>query len=291
MPALALAAFATGACSLVLGLDPLPLRTDAGAPDASGDACDPSLGCSTCPHDFCDDFDLDGQSPSTKWPGILGLESPFLRADASVNLVEGRSAPLALGSHSGGDASVPSHAFVVRPMKGPDGGGPLLYGFDVLIDRITFDDTRGPVPDSGAASVAAVLSPVNGNPAGVAIVVASDGLYLAASEDVLGSTNAGVVRFFKGSIAPLAGNWVRVEVFIGTEQAALALGYTNCKGMKGTLAAARIPAIATNGCTELPAPLADGTWTQLPVLLAGSYMFGAGKLDVRIDNVTADFVR
>ena len=281
-------------CGLVLGLDPLPLRpTDAGAVEAGPDAdCDPTRGCTAaCPHDFCDDFDLDGQAPNAKWPGVLGLESPLVRQDATVDLAIGRSPPRSLGSHSASTVSSPSHAFLVRALKGPDGGASLRYQFDVLLETLTLNEPRGPLPEAGAASIAAILSPVNGSPAGAAIVVGPDGIYLASSDNVLASTDAGVQSFFSGSVAPLSGNWVRIELFVGTAEAAVPIGYTTCAGKKGALAAARILALGSNACTQLPGALSDISWTELPVLLAGSYLFGAGRIDVRIDNVTADFVR
>jgi len=290
-------ALVAAACDLVLGIRDYPLRDagavavgDAGA-DGQGGCLDPSLGCGACPHDFCDDFDQAGQVPNSKWPGTFGLASPFLRGDAGVELGEGRSPPSALRVHATSPTSTPSHAFLVRRLDGPDGGVALRFSFDARLDRLELLDTVGPVKDAGAVSIAAILSPVAGAPSGAAIVLSTDGLYLAVSDNVLDSPDASILPFYQGSLAPLAGNWVRIEMFAGPAAEAARLGFARCASLQGGVAAARLTALGLSSCAPLPAALADLAWIRSPVILTGAFLFGQGRVEVRVDNVTADFVQ
>lgn len=289
-------ALVVSACDLVLGIRDYPLR-DAGAVvvgDAGADApaacLDPSLGCGACPHDFCDDFDQTGQAPNSKWPGTFGLASPFLRGDAGVDLGEGRSPPAALHVRAESPTSTPSHAFLVRRLDGPDAGTALRFAFDARLDHLELLDSVGPVNDAGAVSIAAILSPVAGAPSGAAIVLSTNGLYLAVSDNVLDSPDASVLPFYTGNLAPLAGNWVRIEMFAGPASEATRLGFARCSSLQGGVAAARLIALGLSSCAPLPVALADLAWIRSPVILTGAFLFGQGRVEVRVDNVTADFV-
>jgi hypothetical protein len=284
------------ACDLVLGIKDYPLR-DGGIADArdggTGDAqaCeDPSLGCGACVHDFCDDFDLDAQVPNTKWPGALGFASPFQRGEAGLAIGPGRSLPSALVAQATSPGS-PTHAFLLRRLEGPDAGVSLRFAFDARIERFDIQAPAGPVKDAGSVSVAAVLSPVAGTPAGAAVLLSTGGLYLAVSNNVLDSPDSSVVPFYEGDLAALAGNWVRIEIFVGAASEATTLGFTTCSNKGTGVAAARLVALGLSVCTPLPAVLADLSWIRSPVILTGGFLFGKGVTDIRIDNVTADFVR
>jgi hypothetical protein len=300
-----LAGATLAACSLIAGIDDLPLR-DAGAadvapPDATADAApeacstDPSLGCAAgCAHDFCDDFDLDGQTPATLWPGIkAGLGSPFINGASTVDIADGgRSPPSALLASTAGDASRSSYAVLVKQLQ-RDGAAPLglfRYGLDFDLGGIAFDDNRGPIDGGGAASVAAIVVPQVPTP-GVAFLLSTDGLYVAAADDIVGGTGSAIVeRVYPIHITDIRG-YVRVELVVGTADHAVAAGFGKCSGKTGGVVVGNLPSLSgAYACIALPSKLADLTWIDAPVILSGGLIFGPGFFDVRTDNVTADFL-
>lgn len=301
-----LASAAVAACSLIAGIDDLPLRdagttddapADTALPDAAADvACttDPSLGCATaCAHDFCDDFDLDGQAPATKWPGTAFFGSPFTSGESTVVIGDGgRSVPAALVAATAGDASRSTYAILVKQLQ-RDAASPLglfHYALDFDLGSISFKDNRGPVPEGGAASVAAIVRPLAPTP-GVAFLLSQDGLYVAASDDIVGGTGGAVVeQIYAVHITDVRG-YVRVEVVVGTAENAVAAGFDKCAGKTGAVVVGNLLSLTgAHACIALPSKLADLAWMDAPVILSGALIFGPGSFDVRTDNVTADFL-
>jgi hypothetical protein len=289
------------ACRGILGIEELPLRgADAGDAGPSVDASDASTcrpeqkGCSAdCPRDFCDDFDLDGQAPSTRWVAPAGFVNPVARGDASLELVPvAFSTPMSLAVTSGSPNRT-SYSILVhqldfrkdRPASAKLAG--LLVSSSVRFESLSY------VPDAGFPTDVAVLGllrPDSFPPKGIAIVVQRGGASLDVSEDVLGGS-APTARAELGTgfnVEGVLGAWVTGEIFVGTKARAVARGFAKCNSVPdGMVAAAALgKKVFGEACTTLPASLA-GDWVERAVLLTGAAMFAPGYVKLNDDDVTA----
>lgn len=304
------------ACASVLGIEDKPLRveSDGATPDVgpgTGDGgaeagCNllESRACSeSCPRDFCDDFDGDGQAPATRWTTPLGLQNPFLRGDSGVSLVPtGDSPPSALSARAASVGAV-SYGMLANVLsfddkhKGQAFDG-VRVAFDFRVDDFTTTGNGGPVKDAGNAAMLGMLrSDVVQPLKGIAIVLSGTTMALDVSDDVLGGAATGgevLAPLAEGlDLSFLHDNWIQLELFVGDRERAIKLGYTKCGDpsvMPGLVAAAGLAGKKLGtACVDVPASFGNADWAQFPVMLAGSLLFSAGSATFRIDNVSADF--
>lgn len=308
-PVVLAAGASSAACRGILGIEDLPLRVDSGAttPDADVDGgpdaptcpaepkgCDPA-----CKRDFCDDFDQDGQAPGTRWTAPAGFTNPVTRGDASVSLGAPFSSPPASLGVDLGDPNKGSYGMLMHQLDfrkehpEPAKLRGLFLTASVRVDDLLFTNAAGsPLPDGGAAAVLGLLRPDGIPLKGLAILFTDDTAYLNVSEDVLGGTTQSRLVDLKAPVElkSVRHNWVKVEIFVGTRDRAVARGYEQCTTAPETMVAAA--ALATrklgSGCVGLPPSLADA-WLEKPVFLTGTLMFGAGHGAIRVDDATAEF--
>lgn len=298
------------ACGAILGIDDKPLRPDTDAraladatdaKDSGAEAqCNPreSAGCSAdCPHDFCDDFDGDGQAPATRWTAPVGFKNPILQGDSGVALTtSGNSPPAALvvTTTSSGSTTfgilVNQLAFVDRHAGQAFDG--VRVAVDLRIDALTFTGVGGPVKDAGSATMLGLLRPDSFPPKGIAVVLSANSVHLDVAEDVLGGGGAEAIAEINGglNIANSLNNWVRVELFVGDQGRAVREGYETCKAIApGLVAAASLGKIVGEACVAVPAGFGPASWAEHPALLIGGLLFAPGNAAFRIDNAVADF--
>lgn len=295
---------ANGACGLLLGIEDLPERLpDAGVDASSGCTNNESSGCAAqCSrHDFCDDFDRDGQAPSSAWLGALGFSSPLRKGTADLKVVgASRSPPASLEAIATSDASRSSyelliHEFPLREVRPDAGFHGVRFAFDFVLDDLTLRSPQGPAGDAGSVLVAGLLAP-SGTlaPGGVAIALSPEGVHIVAAQDVLddkGTPPVATIREMR--LKDLVGNWVRFELFVASRAEAIAAGFSSCAPLpEGAVAAGAMASRAAQACIALPGILADASaWASNPVLSVGAVVFEDGNLAARFDNVTADFSR
>lgn len=300
---------ALAACRGILGIEDLPLRVDAGGttpdvdvdggPDAPTCPAEPK-GCDpACRRDFCDDFDQDGQAPGTRWVAPAGFTNPVTRGDASVTIGAPFSSPPASLGVDLGDPAKSSYGMLMHQLDfrvahpEPQKLRGLNLTASVRVDDLVFTNAAGsPLPDAGAAAVLGLLRPDGIPLKGLAILFAEDTAYLNVSEDVLGGTTQSRTVDLRTpvSLKSVRRNWVKVEIFVGTRDRAVARGYGECSSAPETMVAAA--SLATKklgaGCVGMPPSLADA-WLEKPVFLTGTLMFGAGHGAIRVDDATAEF--
>lgn len=302
------------ACAAILDLeDDKPLRV---APDTSalvdaGDAtdakdaappapCDETKGCSAaCPHDFCDDFDMDGQAPETRWIAPSGFTNPILKGDAGFALADtaglAYSPPRALLATTGSAGT--SFSMLVNKLSFADRHpGQVFDGvhaaIELRVEALNLLGPGGPVPDAGSAAMLGLLRPDSFPPKGVAIVITDDAIQLDVSDDILtGSGTQTLAKLSSNFKAPkLLGIYVLLELFVGDQARAVKEGYDTCQGVTpGLVAAAKLGKILGQACLPVTGAFGPATWAENPAMLIGSLLFGPGNAVVRVDNAVADF--
>jgi hypothetical protein len=305
------------ACASVLGIEDKPLRVEVdsapsvdGGPDTGDGGVEASCNlleshaCTdTCPRDFCDDFDGDGQAPETRWTTPLGLQNPFVRGDSGVTLtLQADSPPKALSATATSAGSV-SYGMLANVLsfdekhKGQAFDG-VRVAFDFRVDELTSTGNGGPVKDAGNAAMLGMLrSDVVKPLKGIAVVLSGTTMALDVSDDVLGSgaTSSEVLATIAEGLdlSFIKDNWIQLELFVGDRDRAITLGYAKCSDptvMPGLVAAAGLAGKKLGtACVDIPASFGTADWAQFPVMLAGSLLFSAGAAAFRIDNVSADF--
>lgn len=302
-------------CAQILGIEEKPLRTQGGAaadaPTSSdaGDGgqtlcADPdTLECSeTCPHDFCDDFDRDGQAPASRWTAPAGFQNPFLQGDAGGGSVStlalsspGNNSPFGLVSMprstlpQGFSMLIQAMDFEARH-KGKEIAG-LRVSIDVLVDALTFTDVGGPISGVGSAGLLALLRGDSFPVKGVGVFLTKGSVHLAVSEDSLNLKGTQSVADINSalSVANVLNRWVRIELFVG-EQARAKEKYAACDAVAPGLVVAATLGNGGLGAACLPIFESFGpTWIRTPALLVGGLLYAPGEATFRIDNVIADF--
>ena len=299
------------ACSAILGIDEKPLRAEADAStladaadaaDASAEAtCDPSavVGCGgACPHDFCDDFDGDGQAPATRWKPPAGFENPIIQGDSGVSLTTpGNTPPTSLLASTSSTGSTSFSILVDQLTLADRHAGKTFDGvrvaIDLRVDALTFTGKGGPVEDAGAATVLGLLRPDSFPPKGIAIVLTGRSVHLDVSEDVLGVSGTEIVADINSSLdtSKVLNNWVRIELFVGDRERAVREHFDKCASVApGLVAAAALGGkVLGEACVPVPAGFGPPTWAETPAFLVGGLLFAAGRASFRIDNAVADF--
>lgn len=308
------------ACEAILGIEEKPLRsgvprdgestdvTDGGAvPDA--ESCDrdadESKGCARSCAELCSDFDIAGQEPDRGWDRPSGFANPIAKGEeAGVEVAPpGNSAPQGLRVKVG-SASGSSFAMLVDQLRfekrhaGKTFDG-VRGALDLRITKITFTETgRGPIKDAGNSSMLGFLRGASLKPKGIAVIMTGTNLYLSISEDIFGGNGASeIVEIASLNLATLLNNWVRVQLFVGTKERAVALGFNSCPDPGNNLVAASVigsPAFPIgSGCAVIPetfdADAGPKSWAEAPVLGIGGLLFDRGEIEFQLDNVVADF--
>jgi hypothetical protein len=298
-----LAALGVTACALVLGIDDPPLRPDRdsgpdSAPDAA-DACVPSAkaGCACASHDFCDDFDTDGEAPFSRWK--WDLDNPFVKRDGSIELGDGGlSEPLAARTAVETDGAS-AYAMVLdaldftaahpgRPFRG------VRLTFWVRLESLDVTEQAGPV-EGGSAYVGAVLQLFGTKPGGASILIAPSGMYLGVSTNVTDSNGTAETApiYDDTAITVVKANWIPVEIVVAERDKAIELGYDACQEVDagpGVGVAAASVLSKFRACLPLAATFGGVAWASKPVVAVGGGTFGAGSILVRHDNVSVDFL-
>jgi hypothetical protein len=304
----AVASVSATACALVLGIDDLPLRADRDAApdtgpltDAGADcAPDPRTGCACGTHDFCDDFDTDGEAPFARWD--WGLPNPFTKQDASVVLdTGGLSAPfatrVAVDTDSGSAYATVFNQLdleALHPGRAFDG---VRYTFWLRIEALDIPYEAGPVPGEGTAYVGAILQlfGVPPKPGGAAILFGAGGVYLAVSTNVLDANGTAVhARLYDNTALKVASaNWIPVEIVVAERAKAISLGYVECNDVDagpGVGVAAATVLTQFRACLPLSDTFGGVGWAAKPVVGVGGGTFNAGSIRVRQDDVAVDFL-
>jgi hypothetical protein len=306
--ALVVAGLPLVACGTLLGIDHLPIVDDDAADQSSEQVVTTDAGCEVSkqmcgcvPHDFCDDFDVDGEALGSRWSGALGLSNPFNKGDASMDFAaQALSPPRAAQTRAGEDKASSfsilsqqlDHA-MVHPGRAFVG---FRYAVDLQLETLVVTEPRGPLVDSGSAVAASVLHFDGPAAKGVALIVAPDGAYLLTAASLLdiqsldGGSGA-ITRIFEGDILALGRSWLRVELVVTNKQRAMVEGFSSCAAVaEGPVAAASLgPARVKQACLALPVAIGIG-WAEQPVVSAGGVLFAGGTLVMRQDNVAFDFL-
>jgi hypothetical protein len=310
--ALAGAALSPLACAALAGIDDLPLHVADGAPDepiVPIDAADASdAGCETSSHmchcvahDFCDDFDVDGEALGARWSGAVGLPNPFTKGTETIGLTtDALSAPRALLVTAGqpkdsafallSEQLDQATAYPGRSFVG------FRYTLDIRVESMGFDESRGPLGDSGSAAAAGVFHFDGTNARGVALILGVDGVYLSTAASILSTGLDGgenyLAPIFLGDVLTLSRTWLHVELLAAADSArAVSEGFTSCGAVPGSavVAAAIGPLRVAQACLALPASVGV-SWAMQPVVSAGTVLFGGGQIVLRQDNVAFDFL-
>ena len=308
--ALLFAAIPLGACGAILGIEQLPIDDGLDAsPDQEAEASPPadagceasSRMCGCVPHDFCDDFDVDGEALGARWKNDLGIPNPFTKADASMELSnEGLSPPRALLTRTGDEKSssfaLLSHQLVYDASYPGRAFAGFRYTADIRVEKIVTTEPRGPLREAGSAAAASVLHYEGLVVSGIVLLVVPDGAYLLTAASILDNNgvdggNGDLVRLFDGDILELSKSWIRVELLIAEKGRALREGFPTCAAVAdGFVAAAAVgPAGAKQGCLAIP-PDVGVAWAAEPVVQAGGLLFAGGELVLRQDNIAFDFL-
>ncbi|MBS2014867.1 MAG: hypothetical protein JST00_18400 [Deltaproteobacteria bacterium] len=301
-------------CATILGIEDRPLRQESDASDASSESAPAEAGgdascnrfesraCTAdCPREFCDDFDGDGQAPTTRWRTPIGFNNPFVRGDSGVTLTaNGNSAPTALSAGSG-SAGQTAYAFLAHLLAfdethpGETFGG-VRVAIDLRVDSLTISGKGGPVPDAGSAALLGMTRSDVVPPKGLAIVVSGTSMYLSIAEDVLGGTGTSVLGRITDQVDIvdfLRSTWLQVELFVGERDIAVKLGYSKCAEPTITPGQVAVAAVGARkigmACLNVPDAFGPPTWPKSAVILGGTLLFAAGESKFRIDNVAADF--
>ncbi|CAN5924162.1 hypothetical protein BH11MYX4_BH11MYX4_63340 [soil metagenome] len=298
----------SAACGTILGLETLPIVDPDATPDQVSDAAVSDAGCEASstmcgcvPHDFCDDFDVDGEALGARWSGLLGLTNPFTKGDAKIELTtQALSAPRAILT-TAGDPKASSIALlsqqldhaVAHPGRAFAG---FRYALDLQLETLETTEVRGPLVDSGSAVAASVLHFDGPAAKGVAIILSTDGVFLLTAASILDiqsedSGDGAITQLFSGDILALSRNWLRVEIVMADRDRAVREGFTSCGSRTGgpVVAAAIGAARIKQACLTVPAAVGL-SWATQPVVNAGSLLFAGGKLVLRQDNVAFDFL-
>jgi hypothetical protein len=300
------------ACSVILGIDEKPLRNESdadvaidahddadsdndGAPDAEPDVrCRllESQGCGSCAHDFCDDFDVDGQAPAAHWKAPTGFKNPIAQGDAGLNVsAPALSLPAALVATASSSGTRAFAMLVEQLSFAEHHAGHTFDGVRIAVD-VRLDALRFTGTDAGRATVLGLLRTDKTPPSGVAILLSGTAVQLVVSEDVLGGTGDAITAPVNDSlnVPSLLNNWVRLEVFVGDRDRALREGYACQSVGRGLVAAASLGSgLVGHTCVQLPPSFASTPWTSSPALLVGALLLSPGRASVRSDNVVADF--
>jgi hypothetical protein len=297
------------ACSAILGIDDKPLRveTDGATPPtdaadaADAAACDPNAvrGCGgACPHDFCDDFDGDGQAPGSRWQPPNGFENPIVQGDSGVTLTApGNASARSLLARTSSTGSTSFSILVDQLALADRHAGKQFAGvrvaIDLRVDALTFTGKGGPVTDAGSATVIGLLRPDSFPPKGIAIVLTGSSVHLDVSEDALGVTGTEIVADVNRNIdvSKVLNNWVQVELFVGDRDRAVSERFESCKAVaRGLVAAAALGGkVLGEACVPVPPGFGGSTWAETPAFLVGGLLFAAGSAAFRVDNAVADF--
>lgn len=306
--ALVVAGLPLVACGTLLGIEHLPIVDEDAADQSSEAAITTDAGCEASsrlcgcvPHDFCDDFDVDGEALGARWSGVLGLANPFTKGDASMDFTAQALSPPRAAQTRAGEDKASSFAILsqqldhatVHPGRAFVG---FRYAVDLQLETLVVTEPRGPLVDSGSAVAASVLHFDGPAAKGVALIVAPDAAYLLTAASLLdiqsldGGTGA-ITRIFEGDILALGRSWLRVELVVADKARAVREGFTSCSAAAdGPVAAASLgPARVKQACLALPAAVGMG-WAEQPVVSAGGVLFAGGTLVMRQDNVAFDFL-
>jgi len=305
-----LSAWSIAACATILGIEHFPVddgtdaTQDRGSDEASVDATEPcvenlALGCqASCPHAFCDDFDLDDAGIGARWvSSYTPSGGPLLRLAPDGGAHAGRidsgtSPPFGFEAFVTTDAGS-SYVFIANKLdRHPPGPGfvGLRYRFQTVVGALDLSTLGGPVPDAGAAVVAMLGPSAFGSPV-FAIVITSGGFYLVVGIDpTLRQINATITEIATTDLKSFGGQPFLFDVFVTTRARAIAEKLTSCaKVTESTVIAVRVNNFA-NGCTALKTDLADLVWTQDPIIALGLGTWTDGTARLVHDNAIVDFL-
>ncbi len=292
------------ACASILGIEEKPLRSsvveagpEAGdAPDTSTCETNESLGCANaCPHEACEDFDVDG--------GRFVWKTPFGSSfgnvgDASQSIsAPGNSPENSLFSSvtSSGKAAYTIYAHTLNfadhhPGQTFEG---VRVGFDMRLETLEFDVAG----NDKTAVMFGFINGVSNPPKGVALGISPGDVFLDVSDNLFEGTGVRDRASLKLASDPktlLQRAWVRGEVFLGGRDRAIREGFSACSNLADTTAPLIAAVRLSNGllgaaCIVIPSTFGPPIWAQSATMGVGGLMFSAGVFVVRIDNVVADF--
>jgi hypothetical protein len=306
--ALVLVAWGLGACGALLGIEQLPLLDERDGGDATSEALGPgdaadggtcidniALGCQSCPHAFCDDFDREDGAVGLQWKsaftpagGPIFVERLDGGARAS-RVTDSVSPPYAYEAVVETDDNS-SFLFIANQIAkhapGPNFAG-VRFRFQTRLRRLELTGVRGPI-DSGAAIVA-MMGPTDFTSAGLLFVVSSDGLYAVVGAGFL-QEYPDASPYLMSSLAGFGAQAVFVEIFVTTRERALKEKLERC----ASVTAATVVSVRVNnlihGCAPLEGALGDLTWTREPVIALGAGTFAAARVTFVHDNAVVDFL-
>jgi len=276
--------------------------SDASSPEDAG--CESSSRvCGCVVHDFCDDFDVDGEALAARWSGVLGAANPFTKGDASfAYTTQALSPPRAVqtNTYDPKDVSLALIAHQLDFDKAYPGREFLGFRFtlDVQLETLVVTERGGPVVDAGSAVAAAVASYTGLDATGVAIVFAPMGAYLFAGRGLFrgqgllpDAGDGSIVPIYDGDLLGYAKSWLHAEIVVADKARAVREGFASCSALDdGPVVAATVgPARVSQACTPLP-PGVGFAWARQPGVTAGAALMAAGTLAIRQDNVAFDFL-
>jgi len=307
----AVSAAALSACGSLLGIEKLPVVDDAGStPEVdAGEASAADAGCEVSSrvcgcvvHDFCDDFDVDGEALAARWSGALGAPNPFTKGDASVAFTTKALSPPRAIQTASDEPKESAVALIAHQLDfaalypGKDFVG-FRYTVNIQLDTLVLTERGGPVPDAGSALAAAVINYSGLDATGVGLVFTSDGAYVVIARGLfLGgalpdSGDGALSRIYLGDPVSFAKTWLRAELLVADKARAIREGFSSCGAVAdGTVAAASLgPGKLSQGCLAMPAGVGSA-WAKQPGVTAGAAMMASGTLVLRQDDVAFDFL-
>jgi hypothetical protein len=304
-----LSAWSIAACATILGIEHLPVDdgTDATqdrGDEAALDAAEPcvenlALGCRpSCPHAFCDDFNLDDAGIGAGWVSpYTPSGGPLLRvaedgAARATRVDSTASPPFGFEAFVESDAGS-SYVFIANKLaKHVPGSGfaGMRYRFQTVVRALDLSPLKEPIPDSGAGMVAMLGPSAFGSPI-FAIAMTSGGFYLLlASDPTLQQVNPAITEIVATDLKSFGDQPFLFDVFVTTRGRAIAENLTSCATVTdATVIAVRMNNFA-NGCTALPKDLADLAWTQEPMIALGVGTWSNGSARLLHDNAIVDFL-
>jgi hypothetical protein len=299
------------ACGTLLGIEKLPIVDEDAAPDQASEPEVPAIDagceassqmCGCVPHDFCDDFDVDGEALGARWSGVLGQSNPFTNGDASIEFTAQALSPPRAAQTTAGQDKASSFALLSQQLDlATVHPGRAFAGFRYTVDLqleslVVTEPRRGPLVDAGSAVAASVLHFDGPAAKGVALIVARDGAYLLTAASLLNTQSfdggdGAITPIFLGDMLALGRSWLRVELVVADKQRAVRDGFTSCSSVAdGYVVAASLgPARIKQTCVAVPVGVGV-SWAEQPVVNAGGVLFAGGTLVMRQDNVAFDFL-
>jgi len=308
--AVTLLAWAVAACASILGIEELPVAVDepdagveAGAPDVADaglEACTDNyaLGCRSCPHAFCDDFDQEDAALGAQWTSLITPSGGLLFRQRSDGGARGTRVPVFISPPSGFEAFVTtdagsSYAFLVNQLP-KHTKGPTFAGIRFRIQsRVKKLDLAG--PDAGGRTdnraAFAALGPQDPTQAMIGFVASPKGFDVVLGGNFLADDlDAASHPVFESPLTEFGDQAVLIEVFVTTRERAVAERLEKCRDEKApTVIGVRINNIV-NRCVPLDGVLANLDWTLEPAVGVGAGTFDNGTVQFIHDNAMLDFL-